>query len=93
MQADRAFFGDYNPFQETITGDWFDDKEQVHHTGEVFIDGQAMHEKFFIGGPRASTSSDAFCAEERSLWVWCCETTADETLFLLTFAGIRMFLS
>jgi hypothetical protein len=82
----HAFFGDYNPYQETIAGDWFDDKGQVHHTGEVFIDGQAMHERCSLSEVlEPQFHPDAFCAEGQSLWVWCCETTADETIIFANF--------
>lgn len=37
-------FGDYNPFADPIFGDWYNDLGQTHHTGELYIDGQAMYE-------------------------------------------------
>lgn len=39
-----AFFGEHNPFRTRLGGDWFKDKGRVHHTGEVFVDGQALLE-------------------------------------------------
>ncbi len=32
----NSFFGNYNPYQELIRGDWFIDNDREHHTGEVF---------------------------------------------------------
>jgi alpha-L-arabinofuranosidase len=37
-------FGSYNPFADPIFGDWYNDLGQVHHTGEVYLDGRAMYE-------------------------------------------------
>lgn len=44
VTADNALFGGYNPYADEIFGDWFDGLGQVHHTGEVFADGQALDE-------------------------------------------------
>ena len=29
----NTFFGDYNPYQDSIFGDWFYRKGRIHHTG------------------------------------------------------------
>lgn len=42
---DNALFGDYNPYADEIFGDWYDSMGQVHHTGEVYLDGEAMYEE------------------------------------------------
>ncbi len=41
----NAFFGDYNPYKDTIAGDWFKPQGRVHHTGEVYINGNALYEE------------------------------------------------
>lgn len=82
------FFGDYHPFKDVIAGDWFRDKGRIHHTGEVFIDGKAMHE-------RASREDvlnpelypNAFGPEGQSIYVWCCESTGQETTIYANFQG------
>ncbi|MCI5647882.1 MAG: right-handed parallel beta-helix repeat-containing protein [Fusicatenibacter sp.] len=40
----NSLFGTYNPYSDLINGDWFDDFGRAHHTGEVFLDGEAMYE-------------------------------------------------
>ena len=40
----HEFFGAYNPYQDLIVGDWFDDKARPHHTGEVYLEGHALGE-------------------------------------------------
>lgn len=34
----------YNPYTDEIFGDWYDGFGQVHHTGEIFMDGAALYE-------------------------------------------------
>ena len=40
----NTFFGDYNPFADSIHGDWFNPKGRPHHTGAVYIDGRELIE-------------------------------------------------
>ncbi|MHC4506704.1 MAG: right-handed parallel beta-helix repeat-containing protein, partial [Planctomycetota bacterium] len=41
----NTFFGDYNPYKDQIKGDWFNRRGRVHHTGEVYLDGEALFEE------------------------------------------------
>ena len=41
----NTFFGSYNPYQDSIYGDWFGNKGRIHHTGEVFLNGKSLYEK------------------------------------------------
>ncbi len=34
----HTLFGDYNPFADVISGDWFKDKGRDHHTSCVYLD-------------------------------------------------------
>ena len=34
-----TFFGEFNPYQDTIYGDWFNRRGRTHHTGAVYLDG------------------------------------------------------
>ena len=40
----NSFFGDFNPYADSIRGDWFDGKGRRHHTGAVYIDGHWLKE-------------------------------------------------
>ena len=40
----NSFFGDFNPFNDLIHGDWFDSKGRDHHTGAVYLDGRWLTE-------------------------------------------------
>jgi len=37
-------FGDFNPFNDLIHGDWFKDKGRKHHTGAVYLNGEWLTE-------------------------------------------------
>ncbi len=33
----NTFFGDFNPYDDAIAGDWFNPRGRVHHTGAVYL--------------------------------------------------------
>ena len=35
----NTFFGNFNPFNDLIRGDWFDPRKREHHTGAVYLNG------------------------------------------------------
>ena len=41
----NSLFGDYNPYKDSIYGDWFNNRGRIHHTGEVFLNGKSLYEK------------------------------------------------
>ena len=40
----NSFFGDFNPYNDTIIGDWFNRWGRTHHTGAVYLDGDWLTE-------------------------------------------------
>ncbi len=40
----NGFFGDFNPFDDLMRGDWFWPKDREHHTGAVYLDGHWLVE-------------------------------------------------
>lgn len=44
MVLPNSFFGDFNPYNDVIHGDWFNPKGRVHHTGAVYLDGEWLAE-------------------------------------------------
>lgn len=41
----NSFFGEYNPYAEVLSGDWFlFPTEYSIHTGDVYINGKSMYE-------------------------------------------------
>jgi len=40
----NTFFGEYNPCQDLVRGDWFNPRGREHHTGAVYLDGHWLTE-------------------------------------------------
>lgn len=40
----NSLFGDFNPYNDLIRGDWFEDKGRPHHTGAVYLNGAWLKE-------------------------------------------------
>ena len=40
----NSFFGDFNPYNDLIHGDWFNPKGREHHTGAVYLNGHWLTE-------------------------------------------------
>lgn len=43
-EVDNRIFSGVNPYAQEVFGDWFDGLGQTHHTGELFLDGNALFE-------------------------------------------------
>ena len=44
VELPNSFFGDYNPYQLTLSGGWLN-YGQWHHRGDVYLNGEALYEK------------------------------------------------
>ena len=44
----NSFFGDFNPFNDLISGDWFRSKGNKIHTGAVYLNGDWLTETFAL---------------------------------------------
>jgi len=71
----NSFFGDYNPYLDVIAGDWFIPQGRDHHTGEVYLNGEALFEEVSIDK-----------VKERKL-SWCCRVDDREIHIMANFAG------
>lgn len=40
----NSFFGDFNPYNDLISGDWFRSNDRQHHTGAVYLNGHWLTE-------------------------------------------------
>jgi hypothetical protein len=57
----NSLFGEFNPFNNLIRGDWFNRKDRDHHTGAVYLNGHWLTE--------AAKHEDVLQAEEDDpLW-------------------------
>ncbi len=51
----NSFFGRFNPFSDSIHGDWFDPMGRKHHTGAVYLDGEWLTEAATPGDVNSSS--------------------------------------
>jgi Glycoside hydrolase 120, insertion domain/Right handed beta helix region/Protein of unknown function (DUF1565) len=80
-----AFFGGYNPYRDSINGDWFNNHGRIHHTGEVFLNGKSLYEKekpekVYNPEPFENTKD-----KEGSTYTWYCEGSGSDITILANF--------
>ena len=80
----NSFFGSYNPYRDSINGDWFYRMGRIHHTGEVFLNGRSFYEKETKGKViKANLSKEK--NPHDSTYTWYCENNADNTTIWANF--------
>lgn len=81
----NSFFGDYNPYQDLIYGDWFNDHGRKHHTGEVFLNNKSLYEMETLEkvlNPQANTKVKD---PEGTTYTWYCESDRTNTTIWANF--------
>ncbi|TAL59190.1 MAG: DUF1565 domain-containing protein [Bacteroidetes bacterium] len=81
----NSLFGDYNPYQDSVFGDWFDRMGRIHHTGEVFLNGKSLYEKESIEKVFNPVAGTKIKDPEGSTYTWYCECDADNTTIWANF--------
>lgn len=70
----NELFGDYNPYEQAIDGDWLlRPRDPFRHTGEVYLNGRALHEVFGV------------TEVEREAASWYAEVSEDTTVIYANF--------
>ena len=73
VKLDNTFFGDFNPYSDVISGDWFFDLDRVHHTGAVYLNGHWIDEsgnKEKVFEPISVTQLSFAEVENESTTIW-----------------------
>jgi hypothetical protein len=81
----NVFFGSYNPYQDSIYGDWFSDHGRVHHTGEVFLNGKSLYEKEKLEKVYNSLPFEGTKDLDGSTYTWYCENDGSNTIIWANF--------
>jgi hypothetical protein len=81
----NSFFKDYNPYQDSIFGDWFDRKGRIHHTGEVFLNGKSLYEKETLAKVTNPVADTQIKDSEGSTYTWYCESDNTNTRIWANF--------
>ncbi|MFC2125648.1 right-handed parallel beta-helix repeat-containing protein, partial [Bacteroidota bacterium] len=85
VNIDNSFFDDYNPYQDSIHGDWFYDHGRIHHTGEVFLNGKSLWEKESIEKVINPVPDQNMMDPEGSTYTWYCESDEKQTTIWANF--------
>ncbi|GAA1987305.1 hypothetical protein GCM10009718_25970 [Isoptericola halotolerans] len=96
----NAVFGDFNPFDQAVEGDWFVPPAGggVPHLGEVYLDGRSLyevHELAAVADPPLRTEDvddwtgapQAIDDPERTRYVWYAEVGPEVTTLWANFQG------
>lgn len=83
----NKFFGDFNPFNEAIFGDWLFTKDRIFHLGEVYLNGHAMYEATSIDAVRNPKMSETSLEPEFSVYTWYADVDDCTTTIYANFQG------
>jgi hypothetical protein len=81
----NTIFGDYNPYKDIISGDWFDRMGMDHHTGEVYLNGRSLFEKDSLEKVTNPKPHPRAANKEASLYTWYCQSDDKETTIWANF--------
>lgn len=81
----HSFFGDYNPYIDLISGDWFTDNGRIHHTGEVFLNNKSLYEKEAVEKVFRPEPNEKGKDSEGSQYTWYCENDGANTIIWANF--------
>lgn len=83
----NAFFGNYNPFNDRLYGDWLD-SERIHHTGDVFLNDVSLYEEFSLDKVYTPDTIRSIRDPQGCTKVWFAEVDADNTTIYANFGDV-----
>jgi hypothetical protein len=81
----NTFFGNYNPYQDSVHGDWFNRQGRIHHTGEVFLNGKSLYEKETLQKVLDPPMNRKIADSTGSIYTWYCESNNSNTTIWANF--------
>ena len=76
----NQFFGEYNPYEDLISGDWFDPRRRAHHTGAVYLNGSWLTEAAKLDDALRPAGADP---------LWFGNVDEDSTTIWAQFKGVN----
>jgi len=83
----NSFFGDYNPYTDKIHGDWFTDLGRVHHTGDVYLNGNSLWESALMENVLNQPKTEIRIGGPPSPTFWFCESNKENTFIYADFGN------
>lgn len=81
----NSFFGNYNPYRDSIYGDWFTSFGRIHHTGEVYLNGKSFYEVNSLDKVINSAPLLGSIDSIGSTYSWYCQTNDSITTIWANF--------
>ena len=81
----NSLFGDYNPYEDVVEGDWFNPEGIRHHTGEVYINGKSLFEQNSLEGVRNPQIHNKAVDPSTSIYTWYSEVGEEFTTIWANF--------
>lgn len=85
----NSFFGQFNPYQDTIWGDWFGNKGRIHHTGELYLNGKSLYEVETLAKVNDPKPLADAVDSVGSTYTWYCESNNQNTTIWANFHGAK----
>jgi hypothetical protein len=85
VEIPNTLFGNYNPYRDSVYGDWFDRMSRIHHTGEVFLNGKSLYEKESLQKVISPVPNPDIKDQEGSTYTWYCENDENTTRIWANF--------
>lgn len=83
----NSFFGNYNPFNDRLYGDWLW-SERIHHTGDVYLNDVSLYEEFSLDKVYAPDTLRTVRDPQGCTNVWFAEVDADNTTIYANFGDV-----
>ena len=87
IAVNNSIFGDYNPYQVYVCGDWYF-APKVRHTGSVFLNDRMMYESVSLEECLKGEADPCAWNQEGSTWKWYTCQEKDTTVLFANFHGL-----
>ena len=87
VRIPNSFFGDYNPYVDTVRGDWFSQTANAPHTGDIYLNGKSMYEVFDLHTCMNPSRDNRSWDPDFTAFVWYTAQENDETVIYANFQG------
>lgn len=81
----NIFFGNYNPYNDKIFGDWFSNHGRDHHTGDVYLNDVSLYETTSVEKVIVPDTMRTIRDPQGATNVWFAEVDADKTTIYANF--------
>lgn len=87
----NAFFGNFNPYQDLIDGDWFNPKGREHHTGAVYLHGEWLTEAAKLAEVLNPATPPAWLKDspDSNPQLWFAQVDGQQTTIWAQFRGVN----